>query len=261
MGKPRAPHKPSLGILFWIAAILLISIVLMFSLPSIREVLETTGFIDVVFEDTPREPETVVTAPPEEDTVEPAPTTEEQEQPEMAVPEESGPDEDPDEDPGEVTDEEREEIELVSPPTEERTMRTTVYLIRVADDGRIIAEAVPRTIRFTQSPLTQTLEVLLSGPDADDLNRGLLSLIPTGSRLLAARVEENVAYLSFNEEFRFNSMGLEGHLAQLQQVVLTATTFSTVDAVQILIEGHRIDYLGGDGVYIGRPLTSADFRS
>ena len=140
-------------------------------------------------------------------------------------------------------------------------MRVTMYLIRVTDDGRIVAEAVPRTIRFTQSPLTQTVQTLLAGPDAEDLNRGLLTLVPAGSQLLAARVDDGVAYLSFNEAFRFNDLGLEGHLAQLQQVVLTATTFGSVDAVQILIEGRRIDYLGGDGVFIGRPLTPTDFRS
>jgi spore germination protein GerM len=53
-------------------------------------------------------------------------------------------------------------------------------------------------------------------------------------------------------------MGLEGLLAQLQQVVRTATQFSTVDAVQILIEGQNEEYLGGDGVYIGEPLTPED---
>jgi germination protein M len=50
-------------------------------------------------------------------------------------------------------------------------------------------------------------------------------------------------------------------LAQLQQVVLTATQFSTVDAVQILIDGRTVDYLGGDGVYVGRPLTAQDLRN
>lgn len=259
MGKARRPHKPSLGVLFWIAAILLISIVLMFSLPSIREVLERTGFVDVVFEG----------APAREPVEEPSPP------PDITVPPETPVPPDPRETPlvqpppeEQTTPEVEEEIQLSMPverpreePDQERTMRTTIYLIRVTDDGRIVAEAVTRTIRFTRSPLTQTLETLLAGPDADDLNRGLLSLIPTGSRLLGARIDEGVAHLSFNESFRFNDLGLEGHLAQLQQVVLTATSFPTVESVQILIEGQHVDYLGGDGVFVGRPLSRADFRS
>lgn len=273
MAKSRTPHRPSLGILFWIAAILLIAIVLMFSLPSIRQVLESTDFVDVVFEGTPPEspppgsgdgpahspssdqvpiipepgpaqPEAPDLPPSDPEAIEPGPSEEVAEQPESRSPD-------------------AEEIDLVPPPDEEprRTMRSTVFFIRVTDDGRIVAEAVPRTIQFTRSPLTHALEALIAGPDADDLNSGLLSLLPSGSQLMGARVEDGVAYLNFNEEFRFNSMGLEGHIAQLQQVVLTATTFSTVDAVQILIDGRRVDYLGGDGVYIGQPLTPADFRS
>jgi germination protein M len=256
MGKPRTPHKPSLGVLFWIAAILLVSIVLMFSLPSIRSVLESTGFVDVVFEGAPP-----AASPPAEAPV-PPDTREMDEQPPAQIVPDSVPDPIPD------PAAESEEIELSQPPRQdpeqpeqERTMRTTLYLIRVTDDGRIIAEAVTRTIRFTRSPLTQTLETLIAGPDADDLNRGLLSLIPAGSRILGARIENGVAHLSFNEAFRFNDLGLEGHLAQLQQIVLTATNFPSVDAVQILIEGQRVDYLGGDGVFVGRPLTAADFRN
>ncbi len=263
MGKSRSTQKPSLGVLFWIAAILLISIVLMFSLPSIREVLESTGFVEVVFEGAPTRDEAGPDLQPiPEERELPPPDTLRRDAPQSDEPEDSLTQ---DQDEADLPD--REELSLVqeteperAPKEDQRTMRITIHLIRVTDDGRIVAEAVPRTIRFTTSPLTQTLETLLNGPDADDLNRGLLSLIPTGSRLLGARVEDGVAYLSFNEDFRFNDLGLEGHLAQLQQIVLTATSFSTVDSVQILIEGRRVEYLGGDGVYVGRPLTPADFR-
>ncbi|TVR66835.1 MAG: hypothetical protein EA427_15495 [Spirochaetaceae bacterium] len=258
MGKARTPHKPSLGVLFWIAAILLVSIVLMFSLPSIREVLENTGFVEVVFEGTPaREPAEQPPAPRDTPSLPETPV-----QPVQPV----SPDDPPP--PEEETETTTEEIQLSLPverqpsdPEQERTMRTTLYFIRVTDDGRIVAEAVTRTIRFTRSPLTQTLETLLAGPDAEDLNRGLLSLVPSGSRLLGARIEDGVAHLSFNEAFRFNDLGLEGHLAQLQQVVLTATAFPSVDSVQVLIEGRGVDYLGGDGVFVGRPLAPADFGS
>lgn len=234
----------------------------MFSLPSIREVLDNTGFVDVVFEGAPQRDEPTPPTPP-------APPAPPDTIPEPIVP--MDPD-DADDSPGIITEEEEqvqpEELDLAQPaprrdpePEQERTMRATIYLIRVTDDGRIVAEAVTRTIRFTRSPLTQTMEILLAGTDGDDLSRGLLSLIPSGSRLLSARIEDGVAHLSFNEAFRFNDLGLEGHLAQLQQVVLTATAFPSVDAVQILIEGQRLDYLGGDGVFVGRPLTPADFRS
>ncbi|MCG8477865.1 MAG: GerMN domain-containing protein, partial [Spirochaetales bacterium] len=158
------------------------------------------------------------------------------------------------------------EVVAVAPPERAdgeptRTLATTLFFIRVSDDGRIIAESVERTIRYEGGPLTGTIEALIAGPDSEDLNRGLLSLVPQQTELLSARVASGVAFLNFNEAFRFNPMGLEGYLAQMQQIVLTATQFITVDAVQILINGQSEDYLGGDGVYIGEPLRPSDFRN
>jgi len=57
----------------------------------------------------------------------------------------------------------------------------------------------------------------------------------------------------------YNRYGIEGYAGQLKQIVYTATNFSTVKDVQILIEGQPRDYLGGDGVYIGKPLSRASF--
>ncbi len=245
----------------------------MFNLPTIRGVLERTDFVDVVFEERSNEPATEEVdeteqpdqrTQPEEDRPEPPET-------ELVIPEAdeldddslSPVDEEDEEEEEQDQQEEREEIELDPPEQDEetgpqRTMQRDLYFILVSDDGRILAESVERSIRYESGPLTSTLEALIAGPSADDLNRGLLSLIPSGTELLSARVASGVAFLNFNEAFRFNSMGLEGLLAQLQQVVRTATQFSTVDAVQILIEGQTEEYLGGDGVYIGEPLTPQD---
>ena len=57
----------------------------------------------------------------------------------------------------------------------------------------------------------------------------------------------------------YNRFGIEGYAGQLKQVVYTATTFPTVQDVQILIEGETRDYLGGEGVFIGRPLSRNSF--
>lgn len=262
MGKSNQRRRASFGVLFWIAAILLIAVILMFNLPAIRDVLDRTDFVEVVFEERSgqgrEEPGGIDEAPQTERRDTPPPPADTTERPETS----SEPD--PPEEPGLGVDEP--ETVAVAPPERvddepTRTMATTLFFIRVSDDGRIIAEAVERTIRYEGGPLTGTIEALIAGPDSDDLNRGLLSLVPQQTRLLSARVASGVAFLNFNEAFRFNPMGLEGYLAQMQQIVLTATQFVTVDAVQILINGQSEDYLGGDGVYIGEPLRPSDFRN
>jgi spore germination protein GerM len=139
------------------------------------------------------------------------------------------------------------------------TRLAELYFIRVDDDGTISRHEVKRTVSASDSPMTDALDALMSGPNADELARGYISLIPSETRLLAAQVRGSTAYLDFNEAFMYNRYGIEGYAGQLKQIVYTATGFSTVKDVQILIEGQKRDYLGGDGVYIGKPLSRASF--
>ena len=86
-----------------------------------------------------------------------------------------------------------------------------------------------------------------------------MNLIPSGTRLIGASVKNGVATLNFNENFEFNSYGIEGCMAQLMQIVYTAREFSTVKSVQFLVEGEKKDYLGTEGQWIGSPLSRASF--
>jgi spore germination protein GerM len=101
--------------------------------------------------------------------------------------------------------------------------------------------------------MLDTLKALLAGPSTEEKRRGIVSLVPEGSRILTLTVQGSTAYISFNDEFLFNTYGVEGYAAQLRQIVWTATEFSNVKDVQILIEGRRIDYLG-EGIWIGSPV-------
>lgn len=141
-------------------------------------------------------------------------------------------------------------------PVRERD--AAIYFIRVTDDGAIHPEQVRRTVEYVDTPMTATLRTLLEGPTAQELSLGLLNLIPDGTKLISARVENGVAYLNFNEAFRFNSMGAEGLIAQLQQIVFSSTEFRTVNKVQILVEGQRVEYLG-EGIYTGEPIGREQF--
>jgi len=140
-----------------------------------------------------------------------------------------------------------------------RVRSAKLYYTFVTDDGRILPEAVDREVRYTDSPLTDTIRALLKGPTPEELNKGMLNLIPPKTRLLSAYVQNGIAYLNFNEAFEFNTMGVEGFIAQLKEIVHTATEFSTVSRVQFLVNGKKLDYLGGEGIYVGRPLGRDSF--
>ena len=120
-------------------------------------------------------------------------------------------------------------------------------------------QEVKRPVAVSDSPLLDSLAALLKGPSEDEIRKKLISLVPMGTKLLSAQVRGSTAFLNFNEAFMYNHYGIEGYAGQLKQVVYTATSFPTVQDVQILIEGEKHDYLGGEGVYIGRPLSRNSF--
>jgi spore germination protein GerM len=277
------------GILFWIAFVLFVAVVFLYNKQNIENVLETTGLMDVLSdrvglsdddepevkredngeresetedegkqpspEDDPEvelepvEPPVEETPPPEpqsesEPQAEPESSTEPQDEPEVAAEPETSPEEP----------REREE-----PQVQPRRRTSRIYYIRVTEDGTIYPHQVERMVSYVDSPMTQTLNALLNGPTTEELNIGLLNLIPENTQLISAAVEDGVAYLNFNESFRFNPMGVEGFVAQLQQIIYSTTEFPTVERVQILIEGKQVDYLGGEGIYIGDPIGRNTF--
>jgi spore germination protein GerM len=140
-----------------------------------------------------------------------------------------------------------------------RSRAASLYFVRIDDDGAIVRQEVKRQISASDSPMLDSLGALLKGPNEDELRHKLISLVPQGTKLLSAQVKGSTAVLNFNEAFMYNHYGIEGYAGQLKQIVFTATAFPNIQDVQILIEGEKHDYLGGEGVYIGGPLSRSSF--
>jgi len=143
------------------------------------------------------------------------------------------------------------------PAVEPKMVERSLYLMKVDNAGSVYGTAVKRKLPASDSPLLDALESLIRGPSMEEEKQGLISLIPKNAKILNATVRGNTAYINFSEDFLFNTYGTEGYASQRRQVVLTATQFSNVNDVQILIDGKRIDYLG-EGVWIGGPIKKDD---
>ena len=139
-------------------------------------------------------------------------------------------------------------------------MKLNLCYVMIDSDGSVIRKEVIKEVPKNDSPLTTAINTLLSGPSSDEAEKGYMSLIPEGTKLLGARVANKTATLNFSESFSFNKYGVQGYLGQLMQIVYTATSFSTIDNVQFLIEGQKLEYLGGEGVWIGSPLSRISFK-
>ncbi len=145
-------------------------------------------------------------------------------------------------------------------PAATGTTELQLCFVNIDGDGSVVRQIVKRKVSKSDSPLTASINLLLKGPDTTiSAERNLMSLIPAGTKLLSAKVQGGVAYLNFNEAFEINTYGVEGYIHQLEQIVYTATAFSTVSSVQFLIEGEKRDYLGSEGVLIASPLSRSSF--
>ena len=260
--------KASLGCLFWVALILLVLVVFFFNRERIQTVLDETGFKDYILQQEPKDPEVKRVEPEKEE-----PPTQTQPTPaEPGTTDDVTDTEEPQADPAEEDAEQDVEITVDTPEAEQsprpeqseeplidkRMRKSALYFVEVSDSGAIELKRIIRPVYYTDSPLTETLNTLLEGLTAEELNQGLLNLIPQETRLRSVWVENNTAFLDFTEALRFNQFGSEGLHAELQQIVYTATEFQTVESVQILINGNKIDYLASEGIFVGKPLTRKD---
>ncbi|MBN1835733.1 MAG: GerMN domain-containing protein [Spirochaetales bacterium] len=258
-----ARKKHTLGCLFYVALVLLVLVIFLFNRKTVQEVIERTGFVRLFDKQTEAPPEVTVTPPalPEaqQPSEEPEPEAREPEVPPEPRPSSGGEQV--------VVTVERPSSQQAPPerpsdtPERTRTRQARLFYLSVSSDGTIHLKPVARPVEYVDAPLTATLQALLKGPTAAEISQGLMTMIPPETRLRRLYVKDDTAYLDFNEAFRFNSLGKEGLIAQLQQIVYSSTEFSNVKQVQFLIEGNVTDYLGPEGLYIGKPLSRESFRN
>lgn len=261
-------NTPPLGVIFWIACILLILIVFLMTRQNIQRVLENTQLLEVISQ-TQQESERPSLGPTDEFTAPvdapEAPTPQPRPEPSPQTPGAPGSQTEQSPTPLPITpsvtesprtpaDQNTTQTSEPDPEPQPRVRTFPLYFVRVTDRGDVMLEGRPRGIRFVDSPLTATIQALLAGPVREETNEGFMSLIPENSQLISASIRGDTAYLNFNEAFRFNPLGLEGQRAQIQQIIYTATEFPSVQRVQFLIQGQVVNYLGGDGLFVGIPL-------
>ncbi len=270
MAQKKKSAKKKNTTLFTAACVLLgllvILIVFLVKKDQIFTNLKETAFFDRVFGSTPTvienhepaEPKKTATIPLKNDEVtikieaeeaKPAPKVEETEKPvEQVVSTPST---------GSTTVKEEKPKEK---PAATGTTELQLCFVNIDGDGAVVRQVIKRKVPKSDSPLTTSINLLIQGPDTTkSAERNCMSLIPAGTKLLSAKVSGGVAYLNFNEAFEINTYGVEGYIHQLEQIVFTATAFSTVNSVQFLIEGEKRDYLGSEGVLIASPLSRSSF--
>lgn len=89
---------------------------------------------------------------------------------------------------------------------------------------------------------TAAIELLIAGSGEE----GVVSVIPPKTKLRGVKIENGVAYVDFSKEIArdFNG-GSAGEIMLVGSIVNTLTEFKEIKAVQILVEGEKIETVSG----------------
>ncbi|MEX2644761.1 MAG: Gmad2 immunoglobulin-like domain-containing protein [Gaiellaceae bacterium] len=142
-------------------------------------------------------------------------------------------------------------------PTTDTTPPATTSIVVYFLRGETLAP-VHRVVPQTAAVGTAAVTALLDGPTATESDFDVSSTVPEGTRLLGLDVADGTATVDLSREFESGGGSLS-MTARLAELVFTLTQFSTVERVQLELDGEPVSVFGGEGIVIDEPLTREDF--
>ena len=113
---------------------------------------------------------------------------------------------------------------------------------------------VTRNIMPSGDPLTAAIEELIAGPGQTDVNAG--RTVPETAVVESINLSQGTAVLNFNRNFASDHPGgVLGTQITVESLVYTATEFTAVDRVQVLVEGNP--WADGYGFVWNMPIDRA----
>jgi hypothetical protein len=82
---------------------------------------------------------------------------------------------------------------------------------------------------------------------------------PPGTRVLDASVNGSTATLDLSKDLEQQAGGTFGENGEFKALVYTMTAIEGIDAVQIFVEGNRLETLPGGNVELDQPLHRSDW--
>jgi len=130
--------------------------------------------------------------------------------------------------------------------------KTEVVLYFGDSKGNLVAEQ--REISKVTGIARETIHELCGGPE----NLALFETLPSGTRLLDINIRDGLCTIDLSENLvNAHSGGSTSENLTVYSIVNTLTQFSSVDRVQILVEGQIIPTLAGH-LDISKPISRDD---
>lgn len=127
----------------------------------------------------------------------------------------------------------------------EKTKWQVVYLYFANQDGsKLVCQQRGMEVKQSQSLEYQIVEQLITGPDNSN-GANLQQTVPSDTRIKDIKTEEETCYVNLSRDF----IKKKGSIAEniiIYSIVNSLTELDTVNKVQFLIEGEKINEYNGD---------------
>jgi spore germination protein GerM len=132
----------------------------------------------------------------------------------------------------------------------QESMRITVY--HATKDGMNLVPEI-HVVDKNDNPARMAISLLAAEP----IDKSLMRVMPPGTKLLNLKIQDGVAYANFSPNLRRFGGGSTNEILLVAEIVNTLTEFPEIKAVQILIEGKKVETLGGH-LDISEPLSRSE---
>lgn len=143
-------------------------------------------------------------------------------------------------------------------PSTPKTVATTTLPIPTVDvkiyllhDARLV---IAHREVLGPDVLRAVITALLDGPTGDEQSAGIITTVPSDTRLLDVTEAGGLASVDLSGEFATGG-GTLSMQARLAQIVFTATQFAGIDRVAFRMDGAPLDVLGGEGLTVTEPQS------
>ncbi|MDU4961477.1 MAG: GerMN domain-containing protein [Sporomusaceae bacterium] len=130
------------------------------------------------------------------------------------------------------------------------SMRITVY--RATKDAMNLVPEV-HVVDKNDNPAKTAIGLLTAEP----LDKSLVRVVPYNTALLGLKIQNGVAYANFSQNIRRFGGGSANEILLVAAIVNTLTEFPEIKSVQILVEGKKVDSLGGH-LDVSEPLSRSE---
>lgn len=146
-----------------------------------------------------------------------------------------------------------EEVETPDDNTESQYIN--VFFIGQNKDKEEVYKAVKRKYDPTVdgTPIKFAITALIDGPKPEEVQLGVYSEIPVGTRLLSIVEAPEGVYINLSKHFDTGG-GTDSIYKRIFQLIKTAK-YNTTKPVYLLIENQPVEVLGGEGIMITQPLN------